>query len=64
MRTYTKKELILTQLKSVSVSVRFGEMNSENKKKVRVRFSVARVGGSQRQLCIKARPSPWDIEES
>ena len=41
MRTYTSEELIRTQLKSVSVS--FGEINSENKKGACVSFSVARV---------------------
>ena len=38
MSTYTSEELIQTQLKSVSVSVSLGEMNSEDKKKVRVGF--------------------------
>ena len=32
MRTYTNEELIRTQLKSVSVNVSLGEINSENKK--------------------------------
>ena len=42
MRAYTRAKLIRTKLKSVSVSVSFGEINSE-KNKVRVSFSVARV---------------------
>ena len=46
MRAYTSEELIRTPSKSVSVSL--GEIKSENKKKVRVSFSVARVlQGSQ-----------------
>ena len=42
MRACTREELIRTQLKSVNVSVSFGEFNSENKQSA-CEFSVARV---------------------
>ena len=43
MRAYTRAKISRTKLKNVSVSVSLGEINSENKKLVRVSFSVARV---------------------